>query len=111
MYVIVCKKKIVQPIFLSEMVALLIFRILNFSTYTMATEEIFSLDFGIKSREEELEELFFKIMYTFRIFGITSSKKVNIQACANFVPSLVIGWQIIKSYQPITTLGTKFAHG
>ena len=41
----------------------------------------------------------------------TSSKKVNIQACANFVPSLVIGWQIIKSYQPITALGTKFAHG
>ena len=40
----------------------------------------------------------------------TSSKKVNIQACANFVPSLVIGWQIIKSYQPITALSTKFAH-
>ena len=44
-------------------------------------------------------------------FGITSNKKANIQACANFVPSPVIGWQIIKSCQPITALGTKFAYG
>ena len=27
----------------------------------------------------------------------SSSKKINIQACAKFVPSLVIGWQIIKT--------------
>ena len=44
-------------------------------------------------------------------FGITPSKKENIQASANFVPSLLIGWQIIKIYQPITALSTKFAHG
>ena len=63
-----------QPIFLSEM-TLLIFRILNFSTYTMATEDIFSLDFGIKSREEGLEELFFKVCIHLGSLGSRQVKK------------------------------------